>query len=108
MSDEDGVTRLPVRFKNPGPADKTLLWPHEVGKLTCFHQRFVVDEKLSEVECADCKERLNPMWVLKYLAGKDNQFRESQERYQTEMARLKERSRTKCQHCGGITRISRR
>jgi hypothetical protein len=40
------------------------------------------------------------------LAGEETKWHESFKRYQAEMRRLSERSRTKCQHCGQMTRIS--
>lgn len=114
MSDDDeNVTKLPVRFKGPGPEGRTLVYPQEVGKRACYHQietgaKFIIDQSLAEVECSVCGEKLNPMWVLTRLAAQDNRFQENHTRYQEEMKRLKERSRTKCQHCGEMTRISRR
>ena len=109
MSDDDNVTKLPVRFKSPAPEGRTLLRPWEVGRSGgCMHSRFVVDDKKLEVECGDCKEKLNPMWVLVHLTIQDKQMHEAAKRYKEEMARLAERERTKCNHCGQMTRISRR
>jgi uncharacterized protein YeaO (DUF488 family) len=39
---------------------------------------------------------------------KEHRWHELHARYQDEMQRLAERERTKCQHCGQLTRISRR
>jgi hypothetical protein len=110
MTDGDGdkVQRLPVRFKSPLPPGRTLLLPYEVGQRPCFHERFVVDGDKAEVECADCKEKLNPMWVLSRLAQRDHRFHEAHHRYHEQMKRLDERSRTKCRYCGKMTPISRR
>jgi ribosomal protein S27E len=109
MADDDNVTKLLVRLKNAAPEDRTLLRPWEVQKHDkCMHHSFVVDDKKTEVECATCGEKLNPMWVLVQLASKDMRMQEAAKRYKDEMARLAERERTKCQHCGQITRISRR
>ena len=105
---DDNITKLPVRFK-PRDEERTLLRPWEVGKHGgCLHPRFVVDDKLLEVECGVCKEKLSPMWVLVHLATKDMQMKESRKRYVEEMKRLEERSKTKCEHCEKMTRISRR
>jgi len=113
MSDEtdDKVKRLPVRFKKPVPEDRTLVRPFEVAAgLKCQHIMvgYVVDPAAAEVECGKCGEKLNPMWVLGQLATIDRRMAESQARYQDEQKRLAERQRTKCYHCGKITRISRR
>jgi hypothetical protein len=47
------------------------------------------------------------MWVLTKLAHKETGYHETERRYHEEMKRLSERSRTKCEHCGQMTRISR-
>lgn len=105
MSDGDVkvVVDLGVKFKKPLPEDLTLI----VGYPKCFHGPFIVDSDNAEVTCAKCKEKLNPMVVLHRLAIKESQYRAAAERYQEEMKRINERARTKCQHCGKITRISR-
>ena len=78
-----------------------------VAGMKCFHRRFVIDETAAQVECKDCKEKLSPMWVLMQLAQRENKYHEYHARYQEELARLAERSKTKCQHCGQMTRISK-
>lgn len=105
----DGVKRLPIRFKSPLPPERTLLFPYEVEKPErCSHENFIVDNKKAEVECGQCHEKLNPMWVLTVLTDRDHRYHESHSRYQEEMKRLEDRVRTKCQHCDKMTRISRR
>lgn len=111
MDDDDKIKRLPVKFKPQVPEERTLVRPYEVAKFGgCLHLfcGYVVDEALAEVECGKCGAKLNPMWVLQRLANEDRRMAESQERYQDEQRRLAERSRTKCDHCGKMTRISRR
>lgn len=116
MGDDENVTKLPVRFKEPAPPERTLLHPHELRAVNvnrCGHNEFegaafIVDEKLDQVTCSKCGERLNPMWVLKQLTNRDSRFHEAHRRYHEEQQRLAERARTKCQHCGEMTRISRR
>jgi ribosomal protein S27E len=105
-SDDDKVTQLPVKFHQPPDENRTLLKLWEVGKpLGCFHDSFVVDETKDTVECAKCGEKLNPMWVLNYLAGRDRNMADNWKRSREAMNLLHERSRTKCQHCGQMTRI---
>jgi hypothetical protein len=86
------------------------VFPHEVGKTGCTHYNaaYIVDETLAEVECGKCGAKLNPIWVLARLATEDRRYLDAQRRYQEEMARLSERERTKCEHCGHMTRISHR
>ena len=105
--DDEKVTKFPVRFKHQ-EMDRNLVRPWEVGKRECHHQRFIIDDKKAEVECADCKEKLNPMWVLAYLCNRESLWQDARKRYADEMARLDERSSTKCQYCQKMTRISRR
>ena len=106
---DNNVTSLPVKFKSPVPPDRTLLFPHEVGQYAkCHHEKFVVDGAKAQVECATCGERLEPMWVLVRLCGRDGEFHRAHALYAEQMARLHERTRTKCQHCGQMTRISNR
>lgn len=112
MSDEtSNVTQLPVRFKQPLPDDRVVVRPWEVGKREeCRHLncQYIISEELAEVECGRCGAKLNPMWVLGQLAHSDRRMHEAAERYRDEIKRLNERSRTKCQHCGQMTGISRR
>lgn len=100
------VAVLPVKFKEqPGEEDPFLV----VEPATCAHfGPFVVDDKLSTVTCKQCGEGLNPMYVLKRLAQEETRWHRARLIHQEEMQRLKERSRTKCEHCGEITRISKR
>lgn len=110
IGDDDKITKLPVKFKTPQAEDRTLVFPWEVHKGGgCGHHfvHYIVDQALSEVECGKCGAKLNPMWVLVQLANQDSRYEEGQKRYQEEMERLNERSRTKCFNCGEMTRISR-
>lgn len=108
------VERLPVKFKTPVPVERVAVRPFEVQRHdACIHSpligaSYIVDEKLAEVECGKCGAKLNPMWVLAQIAGQDRRLHEAAARYQDEQKRLAERSRTKCQHCHQMTRISRR
>lgn len=106
MSDDDNVTKLPVKFRKAPEDGRTLfnLWEVKKGS-ACYHESFIIDEQKQEVECAKCGERLNAMWVLSYLANQDRQFRDTRKLADDAMTRLQERSRTKCQHCGKMTRI---
>ncbi len=74
--------------------------------MKCFHRRFIIDTTLDHVECRDCGEKLNPMYALKTLAQQENKYHEYHARYADECKRLAERSKTKCEHCRKMTRIS--
>lgn len=98
------VVPIGVEFKEPGKEQKRVL---EVVYPRCFHGPFLIDPEAGEVTCKRCGEKLNPMAVLQRLANKESEYRRVAETYQEQMRRLGERSRTKCQHCGKMTRINR-
>lgn len=98
----DNVTVLPVKPRD-NSTERVLTRVHSFD---CRHQRFIVDDKLAEVTCADCSEKISPIYALLQLCGQENRYHELHARYQDEMKRLAERSRTKCRHCGEMTPIS--
>lgn len=97
------VITLPVKPRN-NDNERVLT---EVHNYACMHKRFTVDERLQEVVCRDCKVKLNPMYALLSLSRQENRYHELHARYQDELARLAARSKTKCEHCDKMTRISR-
>lgn len=99
---KDNVIDIPVKFKLRDDS-KFLI----VKRDRCLHANFLVDDKKQEVECGQCGEKLNPMYVLHRLAIEENKWHKHHDRYKEEMQRLEERSKTKCQHCKQMTRISR-
>lgn len=109
-----GVTKIPVRFKSQAPPERTVVRPFEIGRPEpCLHSplmgaTYIVDTKLAEVECGKCGAKLNPMFVLQQIAAEDQRMATARDRYQEEQKRLAERTRTKCDHCHKMTRISRR
>lgn len=76
------------------------------GKM--IHAHYVIREGAKEVECGICGTALDPVWVLMQLAGEESRWRQFRKAYDDEMRRLNERSRTKCDNCGKMTRISRK
>jgi len=101
---DDNVTILPVKPRSDLGKERVF---QSVPTRKCWHRRFIVDEQLDEVTCADCREKLNPMWVLRELCNKEHRYHELHARYDEELKRLAERSRTKCGHCGAMTKISK-
>lgn len=102
-TDMANVTALPVKPRS-NETERVLT---QVHSYKCSHRRFTVDEKLAQVECSDCKERLDPMFALTQLVHQETRYHELHARYQDEMKRLGERSKTKCRHCQKMTDISR-
>jgi hypothetical protein len=119
VSDDGKIKRLPVRFKQPPAEDGVeLKIVHAVTRGECNHAwrveglttvnaSYLLREGETEVECSLCSTRLDPMWVLRKLATEESNWHRTRQRYQEEMARLKERTRTKCRSCGAMTPISR-
>lgn len=105
----DNVTKIPVKFKDVGKSGQMLEIKHHTD---CSHfvrpQSFLVDRDRVEVECGKCGQLLNPMAVLSWMAVEETGWHRVGKQYQNEMRRLDERSRTKCEHCDKMTRISRR
>lgn len=99
----DDVVRLRVRRKNIDP-DRTL---EVVPRCRCQHLRFVIDESLDAVECADCGDRLSPMWVLKQLAFKESWLAQRRDFFRKQVAALQERTKFKCGKCGSINDLTR-
>ena len=120
----DDVVKLPVAFKRPyDPGERKQLetvdygldgkcnhaWrsvPRGDSAVRLVDAHYLIRDGETEVECGLCGERLDPMWVLRRLAGEETRWRQTLERYQEEMQRLAERKKTKCDHCGQLTWIS--
>lgn len=106
MDDTDNVTKLGVKFKTPDNEERMLsIVPHRSG---CLEHTYIIDPETDTVECSKCEKKFNPMFVLEDLATKESRWMRNGARYQEEMKRLSERTRTKCDHCGEMTRVSKR
>ncbi len=104
MSD-DKITELPVkRRKETG---KLMLIPKRDG---CIHfpASFEIDVNGNKCKCKLCGGEVSPWFVLEKLMQNESRWNQTREAYNEEMKRLKERSSTKCGHCGKMTPISRR
>lgn len=100
------VHTLPVRPRI-SPEEAPMLAP--VDPLKCRHHsaKFEIDMRAGKCFCRDCKEEVSPMFVLEKLMHEESRWRRTRSDYLDELKRLEQRSRTKCQHCGEMTRISR-
>lgn len=121
MTDDDKIKPIGVRFKTPpveGGVSLKVVDPWSRGD-HCNHQYNFIDGRMvdvtylirdgeTEVECGHCNTKLDPVWVLLRLANMEAKWNRTREVYQAEMQRLRERSRTKCEKCGHMTRISQR
>jgi hypothetical protein len=119
VSDDDKISRLPVRFKEPAnEAGRTLkIVDNRFSRDECDHVyqkgrgmnrvTYLIRKGEMEVECGGCGARLDPMFVLTLMANAETDWLRTRELYIEEMKRLNERKATKCERCGYMTRISR-
>ena len=101
MDGEANVVALPVKAKRRTDAPITVA-PKHGG---CRHLHTVVDERLAEVTCRDCGEKLSPLWVLARLANEDDRLRNAWADMRVQIASMKERTRVKCRHCERFTPV---
>lgn len=73
----------------------------------CVHERFIVDERLSNVECAQCGVSINPIHALKMVAGYMARIQRKKEEIKKYEQIVDEKSRVKCGHCNKFTTIKR-
>lgn len=107
MPDDDDaqILRLPVKVKEPLGSGFLVGVPYS----NCQHYRgpFEVDVNAGKCKCIQCGGEVTAMFVLERMMQLESQWMRTRTAYHAEMKRLDERSRTKCQHCGQMTRISR-
>lgn len=104
--DDEKVVVLPVKTRVPRD-EEAFLQP--VPHSACQHWDgpFEVDEDAGKCKCLACGGEVTPIFVLMQLMRKESRWMQTRAAYNDEMKRLWERSRTKCQHCGKTTRISK-
>lgn len=104
---EDGGENI-VKLDGVGkPIDQRGLRVVRYQAGSCNHRTatFIVDEALEEVQCGDCGAKLSAHWVLVQLCEKESRYRQRLDEYRTEIADIKDRTRTKCIHCEQMTPI---
>ena len=67
---------------------------------------YIIDERLAEVQCGDCGAKLEPVWVLRQLCEKESRWQERKREYMALEQEIRDRTRTRCQHCDQMTAIS--
>lgn len=76
----------------------------------CPHKGpYLFDQTLATVECGDCGSLLNPLFVIEVLANREAYWNRRQKELAEYLGQIneeiKERTRTKCTHCGNMTAI---
>jgi len=108
---EDNVVSFAKAKDDARTYEKTLVEnKRRYGAGHCPHKGpYNFDQSLASVECIDCGSLLNPLFVLEQLANKEAYWNRRQKElsgYIKELnEELKERTRTKCTHCGNMTAI---
>lgn len=100
FENDQNVTVLPVKKREVGENVLTVVHSYK-----CRHPHFEVDEKLAEVTCRACGEKMNPMWVLVQIAHDERRLADRLLSLRTECRLLEGRVKTKCEHCKKMTRI---
>lgn len=102
---EEKITTLPVKRKaNTG----NLMLVTPPAKCKHLNASFEIDLDAGECTCSKCGGKVTPLFVLQQLMLCESIWNRNRETYIDEMKRLRERRRTKCEHCGKITHISHR
>lgn len=71
----------------------------------CAHKRIEVSELQATVTCQDCGEKLNPVGLLLRYAREENRLVMRIQENQKILEKLQSKVRTKCEHCGQMTRV---
>lgn len=104
-NDGASITVLPVKYKKVEPGERFLVLV-EPGKCSHWQGPFEIDTKGDKCICKKCGETVGAMFVLEMLMKTESRWMQAHAEYQDEMKRLSERSRTKCECCGKMTRVS--
>lgn len=106
MDESDKSNIIEFNFDTGKPPEQIFT---EIKKIPhvdeCQHNHVKIDEATDSVICSDCGERLSPMWVLKRLAQRHNQFYWNYERLFKMTEKAAKMNRCKCQFCGKMTKI---
>ncbi len=100
---------LTLSVKPREPVDEnSFLQPVEITTCRHYFGPFEVDVDGAKCKCKACGGEVSPIFVLEQLMRDESRWNRTRTAYLDEMKRLGERSRTKCEHCEKMTRISRR
>ena len=109
-----------IRIDLKGEAGKSVVSLDVVRRLvferdardSCAHESVLVDPVLATLECRTCHAHLAPTeWIARlaerwqYVQNLTNQYTRAYRLAKAHEARLEERARCTCEHCGRVTRI---
>jgi hypothetical protein len=70
------------------------------------HTTYYFTEGEDQVECGKCGVRLDPMFVIVQIAQQDSIHVRNTKEHRAWAAAYEQKKKTKCQHCGRITRVN--
>lgn len=110
MIDVDITGENIVQFtgKRKEPIGDRMLVPVSIEQCRHMLTSYEVDVDAGKCKCLKCGAEVSPIFVLEQLMHQESRWMRQREAYMVEMKRLAERVKTKCQHCGAMTRISQR
>lgn len=106
-TDVSGENIVQFTGKMKEPIGERMLVPVSIEKCHHFLTSYEIDVDAGKCKCLKCGAEVSPIFVLEQLMHQESKWMRQREAYLADMKRLAERSRTKCQHCGQLTRISR-
>lgn len=74
-------------------------------KKMCLHTNLVVDDTLMQIECGTCGEKLNPFFAIRQIMRTYDKWKFQKAKAELALAAAEKKSKTKCQHCGKMTRV---
>lgn len=100
-----GAMKGPALVAPQVVSDPLQLSEAPVSMRDCAHKRIAVSELHSMVTCQDCGEKLNPISVLLRYAREESRLVMRIKENQAIVEKLQAKVRTKCEHCGQMTRV---
>lgn len=99
----DNIKPIGIKFKKP--ADEKRMLKTVYKGTGCRNHAYLIDDEASQVTCSKCDKIFNPIAVLLDLSRKESTWVMNQKRAIELMEKLSQRSRTKCNNCGKMTKI---
>lgn len=72
----------------------------------CPHYRIAVDVDFAAIECRDCGKELNPIEWIAMMTEEWARVTSLYKKYTVAKELYDEKERSRCQHCGKMTRIN--
>ena len=101
---------MKINFEKPELSNIISLSKKRIQRGECRHVYMTINEGSSKVTCNQCKEQLDPLWVLTRFATEEQNMRRKlvceSKRFDNISKKLSEKRRTKCHHCSKMTPVN--